>query len=209
MAAMGATASGALAGAETSRTGCPSLLITDSDNGGEFINHHLLHWCEQRTITFTRSRPGNSNDGALVEQKNWAVVRAVVGYQRYDTPAELLLLNKIWLPQSKMTKLLPAPAETDLQGPRRSQDHQEVRPTDDPAPTADAHPSVSTKDKTIMSEGLVELNPGAIQRHIQALTAELLTLTTSKAAAASKPRVQAAPPRASTYESTTTATRAS
>jgi len=30
-----------------------------------------------------------------VEQKNWAVVRTVVGYHRYDTPAELLLLNKI------------------------------------------------------------------------------------------------------------------
>ena len=48
------------------------LLGVDSDNGSEFINHHLLHWCQQRQITFTRSRPGNSNDGAHVEQKNWA-----------------------------------------------------------------------------------------------------------------------------------------
>jgi len=38
-----------------------------------------------------------------VEQKNWAVVRTVVGYHRYDTAAELLLLNKIWLLQSKIT----------------------------------------------------------------------------------------------------------
>ena len=30
-----------------------------------------------------------------MEQKNWAVVRTVVSYHRYDTPAELLLLNKI------------------------------------------------------------------------------------------------------------------
>ncbi len=51
------------------------LLGVDSDNGSEFINHHLLAWCEQRQITFTRSRPGNCNDGAHVEQKNWAVVR--------------------------------------------------------------------------------------------------------------------------------------
>jgi transposase InsO family protein len=41
----------------------------NSDNGSEFINHHLLDWCERRQITFTRSRPGNSNDGAHVEQK--------------------------------------------------------------------------------------------------------------------------------------------
>ena len=69
----------------------------------EFINHHLLAWCEQRRITFTRSRPGNKNDGCHVEQKNWAVVRTVVGYHRYDTAAELLLLNKIWVLQSKLT----------------------------------------------------------------------------------------------------------
>ena len=58
------------------------IVGVDSDNGSEFINHHLLHWCEQREITFTRSRSGNSNDGAHVEQKNWAVVRTVVGYHR-------------------------------------------------------------------------------------------------------------------------------
>jgi transposase InsO family protein len=43
------------------------IVGVDSDNGSEFINHHLLHWCEQREITFTRSRSGNSNDGAHVD----------------------------------------------------------------------------------------------------------------------------------------------
>jgi len=51
------------------------LLGIDSDNGSEFINWHLLRWCEKHQITFTRSRSGNSNDGAHVEQKNWAIVR--------------------------------------------------------------------------------------------------------------------------------------
>ena len=58
---------------------------------------------KKRKLTFTRSRPGNSNDGAHVEQKNWAVVRTVVGYHRYDTPGELLLLNTIWKLQSLLT----------------------------------------------------------------------------------------------------------
>jgi hypothetical protein len=31
------------------------------------------------------------------------VVRTVVGYHRYDTEAELLLLNRIWTLQSMMT----------------------------------------------------------------------------------------------------------
>src|SRR5882757_9453751 len=42
------------------------LLGIDSDNGSEFINAHLLSWCEQQRITFTRSRPGNKNDGCHV-----------------------------------------------------------------------------------------------------------------------------------------------
>src|SRR5664279_5112149 len=79
------------------------IIGIDSDNGSESINWHLLRWCEQNKTTFTRSRSGNSNDGAHVEQKNWAVVRTVVGYHRYDTSAELLLLNKIWALQSLMT----------------------------------------------------------------------------------------------------------
>ena len=79
------------------------ILGVDSDNGSEFINVHLLQWCTRRQITFTRARPANKNDGCHVEQKNWAVVRTMVGYHRYATAAELLLLNEIWQLQSKLT----------------------------------------------------------------------------------------------------------
>jgi len=185
------------------------LLGVDSDNGSEFINHHLLTWCEQRTITFTRSRPGNSNDGAHVEQKNWAVVRTVVGYHRYDTEAEVLLLNRIWLLQSKMTNFF-LPQQKLISKVR---DGAKVTKKYDVATTphrrVERHVAVSTQDKTIMNDTLTELNPAAIQRQIQALTAELLTLTTSKAAALNKPPVKAISTRASGHESTTTATRAS
>lgn len=88
------------------------ILGIDSDNGSEFINEQLLRYCIEHKITFTRSRPGNKNDGAHVEQKNWARVRELVGYYRYDTPAELAKLNEIWeldavftnylLPQQKL-----------------------------------------------------------------------------------------------------------
>lgn len=83
-----------------------------SDNGSEFINHHLLRWCDTRQITFSRGRTAHSNDQAHIEQKNWSVVRRTVGYYRYDTPRELALLNQLWplvslqvnlfLPQQKL-----------------------------------------------------------------------------------------------------------
>ena len=83
-----------------------------SDNGSEFINHHLARWCETRQITFTRGRSSHKNDQAYVEQKNWTVVRRNAGYFRYDTTWELALLNQLWplvslqvnlfLPQQKL-----------------------------------------------------------------------------------------------------------
>jgi len=68
----------------------------DSDNGSEFINHQLIRFCDEQKITFTRSRPYQKNDNCFVEQKNYSVVRKSVGYMRYDTEAELILLNKLY-----------------------------------------------------------------------------------------------------------------
>jgi transposase InsO family protein len=55
----------------------------DRDNGSEFINTAMKNWCEQRKITFTRSRSYHKNDNCYVEQKNGDVVRKTVGYARY------------------------------------------------------------------------------------------------------------------------------
>ena len=63
------------------------LLGLDSDNGSEFINHHLYAYCQRHAITFTRSRAWKKNDNAHVEQKNGALVRGLVGYDRFATKA--------------------------------------------------------------------------------------------------------------------------
>lgn len=68
----------------------------DSDNGSEFINHHMVAYCADEKITFTRSRPWRKNDNCYVEQKNWSVVRRHVGYARYDTPEACSLLNELY-----------------------------------------------------------------------------------------------------------------
>ena len=77
------------------------LLGIDSDNGSEFINHHLFAWCTEHQVTFTRSRSGNKNDGAHVEQKNWTQVRQIAGYHRVNaertlTPYCRLNLDPPW-----------------------------------------------------------------------------------------------------------------
>ncbi len=58
------------------------ILGIDTDNGGEFINEVLIAYCEQEQMTFTRGRPNLKNDQCFVEQKNGAIVRQVVDYDR-------------------------------------------------------------------------------------------------------------------------------
>ena len=73
---------------------------------------------------------------------------------------------------------------------------------------AEAHSKVSDEDKAILADAYTSINPAAVQRRIQALTSELLTLTTSKAGPSPKAPVTATS-RASTDESTTQTSRAS
>lgn len=156
------------------------ILGVDSDNGSEFINIHLLQWCQEREITFTRARPGNKNDGCHVEQKNWAVVRTVVGYHRYDTASEMLLLNEIWQLQSKLTNYFYPQQKLMSKvrnGARVSKKYDTAatpfhRALDHQTMTVDRIASLAR------THGLI--NPAATQRRIQALANQLLTLTTSK-----------------------------
>jgi len=73
-----------------------SLLGLDSDNGSEFINQHLYTYCQREGITFTRSRSYKKNDSCHVEQKNWSVVRRLIGYDRYNSRAALEALNRTY-----------------------------------------------------------------------------------------------------------------
>ncbi|MGO4145221.1 transposase family protein [Paenarthrobacter sp. YAF11_1] len=72
------------------------LVGLDTDNGGEFINYAMIEWAGKKDIYFTRARPYKSNDNAHVEQKNGDVVRRHAFHYRYDTAAELKLLNALY-----------------------------------------------------------------------------------------------------------------
>lgn len=87
----------------------------DSDNGSEFINAHLVAFCQRpggHAIQFTRSRPYKKDDNAPIEQKNWTHVRKLVGWERYDTPearaaltllyADLRLFQNLFQPSMKL-----------------------------------------------------------------------------------------------------------
>lgn len=152
----------------------------DSDNGSEFINHHLLTYCEQREITFTRGRSGNKNDGCYVEQKNWARVRELVGYYRYDTPGQLELLNQIWeaddsfanyfLPTLKLATKRREGAKVVKTYHQAATPHQRAR----------AHPAIRKRPVITMNARFKRLRLGALQRQILDLTGRLEALAQTK-----------------------------
>ncbi|HEY3575271.1 MAG TPA: integrase [Arthrobacter sp.] len=184
-------------GSNSSGQYCFTLTVTDistgwtvdSDNGGELINNDLFDFCQEHRITFTRSRLYNKNDGAHVEQKNWSRVRELVGYLRYDTAAELELLNQIWeldriftnylLPQQKLVS-------KTRRGARVTKIH-DAPATPHRRAAADAH--TDRKAVTRMNAEYRKVRPAALSRQILALTGQLETLATAKQPAPVRPPV--------------------
>lgn len=72
------------------------VLGMDTDNGGEFLNYDLLTYCATEQITFTRGRAYRKNDQCYVEQKNGAVVRQFVGYDRFEGEAAYRQLVELY-----------------------------------------------------------------------------------------------------------------
>ena len=68
----------------------------DSDGGSEFINWHMVRYCEEHGLFFTRSRPYMKNDNAYVEQKNNTHIRHWIGYDRFDNQKQLDALNDLY-----------------------------------------------------------------------------------------------------------------
>lgn len=94
---LGKGQTGVVAGLDRVREQLPFRLRgLHPDTGGEFINFHLFDYCQERGIQLTRSRPYHSNDNCHVEQKNWTLVRRLVGYDRLDTPAQQAWLDAFY-----------------------------------------------------------------------------------------------------------------
>lgn len=56
------------------------ILAFHADNGSEYINNHVVKLLNKLLIELTKSRSRHSNDNALVESKNGAIVRKQLGY---------------------------------------------------------------------------------------------------------------------------------
>jgi len=150
-----------------------SIKGLDSDNDSTFINYHMLHYCEENHITFTRSRAGNKNDGCYVEQKNWSIVRKTVGYARYDTDEEVDILNQIYDVLRLYVNMFQPVAKLiskERQGAKVKKIYDTPKT---PCQRLLESPDIPEEVKAQLQKTFDELNPAALKREIDRLLRKL------------------------------------
>ena len=156
-----------------------SILGLDSDNGAEFINAHLLRYCEENQITFTRSRPYRKNDSCFVEQKNWSVIRRAVGYYRYDTDNELNALNELY-GYLRLYVNFFQPVRKLIKKERIGKVIKRYDEAKTPYRRVLASPDIEDKIKVKLRKEYDMLNPAELKRKITKLQNNLLKLNALK-----------------------------
>ena len=153
----------------------------DSDNGPEFINYHLINYCEKENLEFTRSRPRKKNDNAYIEQKNWTHVRKVFGYFRYDTDEELILMNSLYENELRLYKNFFSPVMKLIRKERvggKVKRKYDVPKT--PYQRLIESGQISEKEKKKLQILYLSLNPAELKRKIEEKTHRLYQLYEQK-----------------------------
>ena len=157
-----------------------SLRGFDSDNGGEFINEHLFKYMtgrNSRPVQFTRSRPYKKDDNAHIEQKNWTHIRQWLGYNRFDNPAMVPLLNELYTSEWRLYHNFFIPSVKLID---KKRDHSKIIKKFDKPKTP--YQRVLEADSSIVSDAVKEqlrtlkqsLNPFALRKIMETKIAKAM-----------------------------------
>ena len=150
------------------------LLGIDSDNDAVFINVHLIWYCRENKLTFTRCRPYRKNDQAHVEQRNNSVVRKYAEYQRLETPEQLKLLNRMYQLLSLYRNFFQATMKLKKKqrfGSRVKRVYE--KPAKTPYQRVLEYRRLSIEQKQQLNKKYLSLNPAELLRQIRKLQEQL------------------------------------
>ena len=153
--------------------------ITDfhSDNGGEFLNHHLVDFLRERgrPVGITRGRPYHKDDTAHVEEKNNTHVRHLLGYQRIEDPELQKPINALYrawgiynnlnIPSLKLVEKVKV-------GSRYIKRYDEPKT---PYQRVMESPDVSEVMKTHLTEMVANINPFKLALRIETMRGDILS----------------------------------
>lgn len=153
----------------------------DCDNGQEFINDILYKYCAREKLEFTRSRPGHKNDNAYIEEKNWTHVRKVLGYLRYDTSAEAVIIRDLYRNELRLYKNFFQPV-MKLMSKERIGGRIKRRYGTPLTPYQRLIDSrqLGKEEERRLDETYLSINPAALKRAIDAKVSWLLTTYETK-----------------------------
>ena len=146
------------------------LVGVDSDNGGEFLNHHLHAWLKKHGIEQTRSRPYYKNDQAYVEQKNSTHVRQLLGFERLEHSElidELNRLFKTWCEWKNLFCVTMKQESKRREGSRQIRRHEKKGRS--PAQRLIDSEQLRSEEKKKLKEKLETLNPFVMRKEIERL----------------------------------------
>jgi hypothetical protein len=146
-----------------------AILGFHSDNGGEFLNHHLWRYFRHRKepVDFTRTRPDHKDDNAYAEQRNWTHVRQLLGYQRIEDPELLPTINTLYEAWDLMHNLFCSTQKLESktkQGSRYTRRYQKNPKS--PAQRLIESEHTNEAIKTYLTEKITNINPIKLKKFI-------------------------------------------
>lgn len=160
------------------------VLELHPDNGAEFFNRFLLKfWKDQlKGVQLSRSRPFQKNDNRFVEENNFSLVRAYIGYQRLDTVAQTRHLNQLfdllWLYHNFFQPVMRLTDKIPTANPLRNKRlYDQAQTPFDRLCAKDLLPAQQRRQLQALRENT---NPRQLRCRIEALTTQLFALPTAR-----------------------------
>lgn len=139
------------------------------DNGGNILNIHVYSYAMEHGIEMSRSRPYKKNDNCFIEQKNSTHVRQVVGYLRYDTEEEQLIMRDLYRNELRLFKNFFQPVMKLKEKTRvKGKIHKKQGVAMTPYKRLMESSVVSREEKAALTTTYHSLNPAALKRAIDA-----------------------------------------
>jgi len=132
-------------------------------------------------VQFTRSLAYHSNDNSHVEQKYWTHVRQWLGYDRFDNPKIVDLLNDLYknewrlyhnyfIPSVKLLEKKRVASKTIKRYDKPKTPYQRLLEADSK--------HISTETKALLTKQYKELNPFELRTAIEKIFDKILRLST-------------------------------
>ena len=148
----------------------------DTDNDGAFMNETVRSYCKDADILQTRSRAHHKNDQAWIEQKNGAVVRRLVGYDRFEGAAATRVLARLYGAARLYVNFFQPSFKLKEKTRQGAKVKKAYHPPATPCDRLLEHPTVSDDVKARLLEQRVCLDPLALLHKIRECQASLATM---------------------------------